>query len=165
MEKVLNPIFGASCVRSFEGQKDFDKYYIDLVVKQVIKRTGEGEEDFIIVDKEILTKRDIAKEIHAQAGDAGIDAYLKNFELTGVSPIESFAGVSDEIIDTTKMPQTLADAQLLAKKTGELFESLPRELVGKMSYEQFIANFTQEKFDEYIASITPKKEEKKEGAE
>ena len=164
LEELGEVTFGPGCVRSFEGQKDFDKFYIDRVVKQVVKRTGDGEDDFILVDKVIETKRDIAKEIHAQAGEAGIDAYLKNFEMAGISPIDSFGGVSDEIIDETQMPQTLADAQLLAKRTGDLFASLPREVVGRMTYEEFISSFTQEKFDEYIRSLTPPvKEEEKEG--
>lgn len=157
--------FGPGCVRSFEGRKDFDKYYIDRVIKQVVKKTGEGEDEFILIDKVVETKRDIQKEIHAQAGDCGIDAYLKNFEMSGVSPMESFGGVSDEIVDTTQMPQTLADAQMLAKASGEMFASLPRELVGKMTYEQFISSFTQEMFDEYVKSLTPPVEEKKEGEE
>lgn len=154
-------ICGAGCVRSFDGQKDFDKFYIDRVIKQVVKKTGDGEDDYILVEKIIESKRDIAKEIHSQSGDVGIDSYLKSFELTGESPIESFKGVSSEIVDYTKMPDNLADAQLLASKTGDLFASLPKDIVGRMSYEEFIQSFTQEKFDAYIKSLTPPVDEKK----
>lgn len=162
LEETGEIVFGPSCVRSFKGRNDFDKYYVDVVVKQVVKKTGDGEDDYILVDKVIETKRDIAKEIHAQSGDAGIDAYLKSFEITGQSPIESFRGVSDEVVDYTQMPDNLADAQMLAKNSGDLFAGLPKELVGKMTYEQFISSFTQEKFDEYIKSITPSESKKEE---
>lgn len=151
--------FGAGLYRDFEGQKDFDKYYIDRVIKQVVKKTGEGEDDYILVDKVIETKRDIAKEIHAQAGDAGIEAYIRQYEMIG-EPIPDVQ-VDDNIQDFTNMPESLADAVLLGEKSRDLFASLPKELVGKMSYEDFIANFTQEKFDAYIASLAPAPEEKK----
>lgn len=153
--------FGAGCYRSFEGQKDFDKYYIDRVVKQVVKKTGEGEDDFILVDKVIETKRDIAKEIHAQSGDAGIDAYIRQYELIG-EPIPDVV-VGEDVQDFTEMPETLADAVLLGERSRKLFASLPKDLVGKMSYDEFISNFTQEKFDAYISSLMPPKEEEKKG--
>lgn len=150
--------FGAACVRSFSGQDDFDKYYIDQVVKQVVKKVGDGEDDFILVDKVIETKRDIQKEIHAQAGDVGIEAYVRQFELAGETV--SDVVLSDDVQDFTNMPDNLADAVLLGENSRKMFASLPKELVGKMSYEEFIANFTQEKFDAYVASLIPPKEEK-----
>ena len=153
--------FGPGCARKFEGEKDFDKYYIDRVVKQVVKKTGEGEDDFILVNKVIETKRDIAKEIHAQAGDAGIEAYMRQYEIMG-EPIPDVK-VSDDIQDFTGMPETLADAVLLGENSRKMFASLPKDLVGKMSYEEFISNFSQENFDAYIASLTPPKVEEKKG--
>lgn len=156
--------FGACCVRSFVGKKDFDKYYIDRVIKQVVQKTGEGEDDFIIVDKVIETKRDIAQEINAQMGDAGIDAYLKDFEMAGVNPMDSFDGVSKDIQDFSEMPDNLADSILLGEKARVAYASLPSELKKGLSYEKFITNFTQEKFDEYMASLVPPKvEEEKKG--
>lgn len=165
MENKLKEIgeitFGPGCKRSFEGQKDFDKYYIDRVVKQVVKKTGDGEDDFILLDKVIENKRDIAKEIHAQAGDAGIDAYIRQYEIMGESIPD--VSVSEDIQDFTGMPSTLADAVLLGENSRKLFSSLPKELVGKMNYEEFIANFTQEKFDAYMSSLVPPVDEMKEG--
>lgn len=147
--------FGPGCVRSFEGRKDFDKYYIDREVKQVVKKVGDGEEDYILVDKVIEKKRDIAKEIHAQAGDAGIEAYIKQFEVVGEEMPD--VRVSDEVVDFTNMPSSLADAVLLGENSRKLFNSLPKELVEKMTYEEFIKGMTQEKFDEWKASLIPPK--------
>lgn len=145
--------FGPSVARKFEGQKDFDKYYIDRVVKQVVKKTGEGEDDFILADKVIETKRDIAKEIHAQAGDAGIDAYIRQYEVMG-EPIPDVK-VTEDVQDFTNMPGSLADAVLLGETSRKLYDSLPSELKGKMSMDEFISSFTQEKFDSFIASLVP----------
>ena len=157
--------FGPLVARKFEGQKDFDKYWIERVVKQVVKKTGDGEDDFILVDKIIETKKDIAKEIHAQAGDAGIEAYIRQYETEyGVNPLD-VAGPSAEDIDKspisdfTKMPGSLADAVLLGENARKLYASLPSELKGKMSMDEFVSGFTQEKFDKFIASLVPPKKE------
>ena len=149
--------FGPLVARKFEGQKDFDKYWIDRVVKQVVKKTGDGEEDFILVDKVIESKRDIAKEIHAQAGDVGIEAYIRQFEIAG-EPIPD-VNLSDEVQDFTNMPGSLADAVLLGENARKLYASLPSELKGKMSMDEFVSGFTQEKFDNFIASLMPPKKE------
>lgn len=154
-------IFGAGCLRSFKGQDNFDKYYIDKTIKKVVRKIGDGEDDFIIEDKIVESKRDIAEEIHAQAGDAGIDAYIRQYEKIG-EPIPEVE-VTDDVQDFTEMPESLADAVLLGETSRQLYASLPKELRGKMSYEEFITSFTQEKFDAYIASLIPPKEEEKGG--
>lgn len=161
LEKTGEVCFGPLAARSFEGQKDFDKYYIDRTIKQVVKKTGDGEDDWILVEKEIETKRDISKVINAQAGDVGIEAYLRNYEITG-EPMPDVQ-VGDDIQDFTSMPSSLAEAALLGEKSRKLFDSLPSELKGKLGYEEFISSFTQEMFDAFLAKISPKVEEKKEG--
>lgn len=152
--------FGPGCLRSFTGRSDFDKYYIDREIKQVVKKTGEGEDDYILVDKIIEKKRDIAKEIHAQAGDAGIEAYIRQFEVMGEEMPD--VKVTNDIADFTNMPSSLADAVLLGENSRKLFNLLPKELVEKMTYEEFIKNMTQEKFDEWKSSLIPPKEDEKE---
>lgn len=154
-------LFGPACARSFEGRKDFDKYYIDREIKQVVKKTGEGEEDFIIVNKVIETKRDIDKYINAQASDVGIEAYLRNYEVTG-EPMPDVK-VGEEVQDFTNMPGSLAEAALLGEKSRKLFDSLPSDLKGKMNYEEFMTSFTNEMFDAFIEKMKSKVEEKKDG--
>lgn len=163
LNKTGEVCFGPLAARSFEGFKDYDKYYIDVTIKQVVKKTGDGEDDYILVDKEIITKRDIAKTINAQASDVGIEAYLKNYEITG-EPMPDVV-VGDEIQDFTDMPNNLAEAALLGEKSRKLFDSLPSDIKGKMGYEEFISSFTQEMFDSFLAKLSPKVEEKKEGNE
>lgn len=153
-------LFGPLCARKFDGQKDFDKYYIDRQVKQVVKKTGEGEDDFILVDKIIESKRDIQETIQSQVGDVGIEAYMKPYIMSGEEVPE--VKVTDDIQDFTEMPDTLADAILLGESSRKKFEALPKELKGKMTYEEFMTNFTQSMFDSFIEKITPKPE-KEEG--
>ena len=163
LKKTGEVCFGPLAARKFEGQKDFDKYYIDITIKQVVKKTGDGEDDFILVDKEIITKRDISKTINAQASDVGIEAYLRNYEISG-EPIPE-VNVTDDVQDFTGMPGSLADAILLGENSRKKFASLPSDLKGKMSYEEFMASFTQEMFDQFISKYTPKTPEKEKSKE
>lgn len=162
LKKTGEVCFGPLAARKFEGQGNFDKYYIDRTVKQVVKKTGEGEDDYILVDKVIETKRDIDKVIQAQASDVGIEAYLKNYQIQGEEVPDVV--VTDDIQDFTEMPESLADAVLFGERSRKLFDSLPKELKGKMGYEEFISSFTNEMFDAFIEKMKPQPvEEKKEG--
>ena len=59
------------------------------------------------------------------------------------------------------MPGTLAEAVLLGESSRKKFASLPADLKGKMSYEEFISSFTQEMFDKFIEKYAPKAPEPK----
>lgn len=154
-------LFGPSCARKFEGKKDFDKYYIDRVVKQVVKKTGEGEDDYILVDKVIESKRDIQAVIQAQVPDVGIEAYMKPYLMAGEEIPD--VSVTDDIQDFTAMPDNLADAIMLGEESRKKFDALPSDLKGKMSYEEFMTNFSQTMFDEFVEKMLPPKEEEKKG--
>lgn len=147
--------------RKFDGEKDFDKYYIDRVVKQVVNITGEGEDDYIIVDKVIETKRDIAQVINAQADDVGVDAYMRPYLQSGESI--PAVKVEEKVQDFTQMPETLADAVAIGERAKAAFKTLDPKLTKGKSYEEFILSMTQEAFSEYIKSFIPKKEETQTG--
>lgn len=147
-----------ACFRNFsaDAEKDFDKYYIDRVIKQVVKKIGDGENDYVIEDKEVITKRDIAEVINAQNSDAGIEAFLQPY-LTSGEKLPN-VNVGDEIADYTKCPDTLADAIALGEEAKKKFNSLDPKLTKGMTPEEFIQSITQKAFNEYLASLTPKEE-------
>lgn len=150
-------------LKSFEGQKDFDKYYIDRVIKQVVQKTGDGEDDFILVDKVVETKRDIAQVINAQADEVGVDAYLRPYLASGeqIPAVQ----VSDNISDFTQFPETLAEVAAVGELARANFNKLDPKLTKGKSYEEFITSMTQEAFTEYLKSFIPKKEDSLEGKE
>lgn len=143
--------------KTFDGQKDFDKYYIHTVIKQVVKKVGLGEEDYVLVDKKQITKDDIAQTINSQNDEAGIDAYLKNLVLQGEELQNT--SVSKNVNDFSKAPEDLAAACDLGHKMVKAFNSLPKELKKDLSIEEFLNGMTQEAFNNYMVSLLPKKEE------
>lgn len=143
-------------------QKEFDKYYIDYEIKQVVKKVGDGDEDFVIENKIIEHKRDIAQEINAQADQVGVYNLMKRVALTGDDsllppPLEK-TGVTS---DYTGVPDNLLDADLMAKERIAQFNALPDELKKGRNFEEFMTTFTQDEFSIWLNSLKP--QDKKEG--
>ena len=158
---MANPFLASKVKTIFT--KDFDEFYIDYEVKQVVKKVGDGEEDFIIEDKVIEHKRDIRQEINSQADQVGVYNLMKRIALTGddslmPEPMPK-TGVTS---DFTGVPDNLLDADLLAKQRIEQFNALPDSLKKGRSFEEFMSTFNQEEFNVWLKSMMPQ-EEKKEG--
>lgn len=146
--------FGRGVVSS---QKDFDKYYIDYEVKKVARKTGDGEDDFVIEDKVIVHRRLISEVVNAEADQVGVEAYLRRLALSG----ESIPDVvtSDEVVDYTKFPQTTAEQMKMQDNALAAFEKLPKELTQGMTYEQFLQSDIQKLLDDYYAKVAAAKTE------
>lgn len=141
--------------------KNFDEFYIDYEVKQVVKKVGDGEEDFIIEDKVIEHKRDIRQEINSQADQVGVYNLMKRIALTGDDSLmpEPMAktGITS---DYTGVPDNLLDADLLAKKRIEQFNALPDSLKKGRSFEEFMNTFNQDEFNVWLKSMMPQENQK-----
>lgn len=140
--------------KRFEGEKDFDKYYIDRVIKQVPKKVGQGEDDYVIVDKVVESKRLISEVINADSDKAGIEAYLAPY-VASKTPLPGVK-VEDSINDYTKCPENLADAIMLGEDARKAFNNLDPKLTKGMSYEEFITGFKNEMFQDYINKLSNK---------
>jgi hypothetical protein len=157
---VCNPFLVSNVPTKF--QDNFDEFYVDYEIKQVVKKVGDGEEDFIIEDKVIEHKRDIKQEINAQADDVGVYNLMKRVALTGddslmPEPMPK-TGVTS---DYTNVPDNLLDADLMAKQRIAEFDSLPDALKKGRSFEEFMSSFTQDEFSAWLSSLAPV--DKKEG--
>lgn len=147
------PKCGFGVLKTFEGEKNFDKYYIDREVKKVARKTGEGPEDYVIEDKVIENKRDIKQTIMASLGDAGIDAYLAPYLKTNTEV--PGAVVDDTIQDFSQMPENLAEAAALGENAKALYSKLDPKLTGGLSMEDFLNTLTPEKLEAYYKSLIP----------
>lgn len=142
-------------------KKPFDKYYIDVKLVDSVKKIGEGDEDYIIVKKEVISKRDIDEVIESQAADVGLEAALKKFSLTGdPSVLPEPLPEDGALYDVTQLPQDLMDADNYFKAMKAKFDALPDDLKNGRDFNAFMSTITQQQFDAYIASLQPKKEVK-----
>lgn len=158
--------------QTYEGKKDFDKYYYEVNYRDVFKESGEVDPDTgdklgVIESKPCVKKIDIVEYLKSQADGVGVEAYMKALALNG-TPIGDFdTVVDDKIIDMSNAPETLADAMLLGDNARKAFANLDPALKGEhTTIEGFLNSLDQNKLDNYIRSrieaLTPAKKEVKE---
>lgn len=152
---------GVVVPRTYENEKSFDKFYVDQTLKEVVKKIGDGDEDFVIITKVIDSKRDIKQVINSQNKDViNIDESIKRFAETG-DLTQLPPGMEDgQLIDYTRFPEDHAAYMQMMTKAAEEYDALPASLKGKMTMAEFIQKFDDKQLAAYIESIKPKEEVK-----
>lgn len=155
-------VCGFGCLKTYEGQKDFDETYKSVEIKKRVKKVGDGDEDFIIEEYEVVTETPIREVIDSQKDSVGIEAFMKPYILSG----ESLPGVevSKEVQDFTRFPEDPADVIKVGDDMMKAFMSIDPSLRGDAkSPEEFLKTFTQDKFNAWLKSKVnvEKVEEKK----
>lgn len=158
-EKVPNGCVGPfGCFKTYEGKKDFDKYYLDVSEKEVFKSTGEKDpetgEDLGVIEKKLIVKKiDIHDYLESQRDSVGVEAYVKALTLQGQSIDDFHTDVNDGVDDFSQMPDTLEGVLTAGDKAREVFDNLDPALKGShTTIEGFLNSLTQESLDSYIKS-------------
>ena len=149
---------------SSPGISEFDKYYVNYEVKQVVKKVGEGEEDYILEDKIVTHTDSIQGVIDSHADEVGVYKLIERVMRTGDTSLldSAHVHVTDSILDVTGAPQTLADGLHAADAQKAAYEALPDQLKKGRTLEQFLNTITQEEYNLFIQSLMPKEKEAKE---
>jgi len=109
-----------------------------------------------------------------------IDDYINSFaskvglknELKGIITKQQMDAYIEEhkarpgFVDLTKLPDSQFDIEKVAARIDEIWDSIPSELKGKQTKEEFLSSLTREKIESYVLSEVKKSlttEEKKEG--
>lgn len=157
---VENPFIGRSDGVVFVGRR-FDKPEdIDIIEyydKDVVVKTGEGEDDYKIEKKLVEYNRvNRDKYIQSFSDEVGITNILKKVALGGVD-VEQFKA-KPGFVDMTQFPQGYGDAEkMLVDQRKEIWDSLPDELRTKMNYSDFVKDdsvvgIIQDYYDKLIAA-------------
>lgn len=144
-------VCGFAVRKDYEGQKDFDKTYKEITIKQRVKKIGDGENDFLVEEYEEVKETPIAEVLAAQVDQVGIEAYLRPYQIAGVEPPSVHVG--DEIFDTTQFPEDPADVSRVGDEMMRVFNSMDPELRGDAkNVEDFLSSITDERLKAYYAS-------------
>lgn len=157
-------VSGFGVRKTYEGQKDFDTCYKEITIKQRVKKVADGDNDFVIEEYEEVKEVPIREVIDAQVDEVGIEAYLRPYQLAGVSLPD--VEVGEDVMDVSQFPEDPADAMKVGDVMMQNFYNLDPALRGDAKTpEEFLANLTQEKFEAYLKSKVPnvEKEVKNEG--
>lgn len=164
IEIYLNPFQGRSDGLAFPGQKfdDVDdKTIVEGYEKEIVKKTGEGDEDFII-DKKLVVYRSYSRDkyIQDQSDDVGILNVLKKVALSGTDLTQDNPyAAKPGYVDMTKFPETVAEAEALICDANKKWAAIPDEVKDGMSYDDFIKSGAAQKLYDYYKAEVDKKVE------
>lgn len=145
-------------------QDNWDTDYISLEFKDIVKKTGEGDEDYVLVTKTIINKEPIDEVVARDSGTCSVRDIMEKVIRTGDQSLIPAGMPKDGITnDYTHVPDNLLDLDNLNKEMAAKFEALPDELKKGRSFAEFCELINQDEFMQFIASIAPKKEAKKDG--
>lgn len=150
---------------AYPGKKDFDKTYKTITIVDKVRKIGEGEDDFIIEKKVIVTEKPIKDVVEADKDNVGVENIMKQIMRTGdlsLLPIDR----GDCNVDLVGAPESLMEVKQMGVDAEAAFKQLPDDIVNGMDMQSFVNSMTQEKFNEFIAAVNARaagKEEVKDG--
>ena len=139
------------------GLTGFEQDYETIKIVDVVKKTGEGEQDYVIQKKVLVEKTNIQDVIDQDKDSVGVENIIKQVLRTGDT---SLLPVDDGKcnIDLVGAPENLMEVKQLGVDAEKAFKGLPAELVDGMDMTSFVNSMSQEKFDQFIKAVAARNE-------
>lgn len=146
----------------YEGQKDFDEFYKEIKIVDVVKKTGEGENDFIIEKKVIEDFKPIKDVVEADRDSVGVENIIKQVLRTGDTSLLPVDKGNGELVDLVDAPESLMELKQMGVAAEKAFKSLPEEIVKGLDMASFVNSMNQEQFDAFMKAVVDRASVKKE---
>lgn len=164
MSKTTNPF---TCTMEYTG-REYDKEYVRYYEKEIIadadKFDPKNPDQFLITTETTEYERLPIKEyINQFASKVGILNELRG--VVSKQQMDEYIAehqAQPGFVDLTKLPDTGFEVSQLAEKVDKVWASIPNELKGSLSKEEFLKTLTSEKLKSYIQSQVSIETEKKE---
>lgn len=150
-------------VDGFEDKgTDFSDSHVKVFIhKQVVKKTGDGEDDFVIEEKpQLVEEYDLHKRIQEEAKGTDLKSMLAQVLRTGDDTILNQKKGAAFFGDITKMPQDSIEAHNRIIRAEKLRSKLPEEL-RKLSTEDLLKMSSDDILKAYGVDVAKLKGEKK----
>lgn len=158
VKKKLNSPFCSNGVKH-EGQKFTDNYYYDLKLVDKVKKIGDGDDDFIVVKRRVVSKTPIEKVVSVDKDNVGVYPILKQFARTGdesIIPMEKEAST----VDLVGCPTSIMEMKQRGVDAEKAFAGLPKSLTQGMDMKAFVEGMSQEKFNEFVKALAERAQKK-----
>lgn len=133
-----------------------DKFIIERAMVDVVEKTGEGKQDFIIKHElQEISRVNRADYINSHREDVGILNIIKKVQLTGDATLLDQRNVEIGYADITKMPKDKMEAMDAVQEGVAAFDDLPEDIRRKMSLEKF-AQQNNSEFDALVDYVVKK---------
>lgn len=159
-KKTINNAFSPNGV-TWEGQKNFDTEYVSIEIRDRAKKTGNGDEDFIIEKVVVETRTPIQEVIDADAQSVGVNNIIKQVLKTGdtsLLPVDT----GNCNVDMVGAPENLMEVKALGQKAEKEFAALSPDVTEGRDMISFVENMSQEKFDSLMKAISDRANAQKE---
>lgn len=133
-----------------KGKDDDD--IVEYEVRQVVKKVGEGEEDYVLEDKTFEVSRVNRQAwIAKDAGDVGILNILEKVRRSGDVTLfnQTHGTIPEGIQDYTNIPDNLGDLANGLKSGANSFEGL-KAIFGDISFEK-LATMSTDEMNQYLS--------------
>lgn len=158
-KKINSPFAGS---HRGTAKQEFDTKYEKISIVNAVKKTGTGENDYVVYKKVIREYTPIKEVVSADAESCGVQNIIKQVLLTkdtSILPVDK--GVNADLLNA---PENLMELKQRGIDAQQKFESLPQELVNGQSMTSFVENMSQERFNEFAKALADRlaKKDKKE---
>lgn len=140
------------------GLTGFEEYYETIKIVDVVKKTGEGENDFILEKKVLVEKTKIQDVIDQDKDSVGVDNIIKQVLRTGDTSLLPVDEGKCQV-DLVGAPENLMEVKQMGVDAEKAFKGLPSELVEGMDMTSFVNSMSQEKFDQFIKALAARQKE------
>lgn len=152
--------FGRNDGISFPASDFSDSIVRDYVHKQVVVKTGEGEDDWVLDEKPVMVREhDINKEIQEEAKKNNLKALITQVLRTGDESL-LIQRPTAQFGDVSNLPEDLIEAKQRADAAAKIMGNLPESLKGKTA-DELLSMSNEDILKAYGIDI-PKAEEKPE---
>lgn len=148
-----------------EARGDWDKEYISFMEVEKVKEGFDPSRphEFIIEKEFIEDERiPIEQEINAHRNRVGLKNMLKGVvDSRQMKDLIARTQSNGLFVDGTKMPSSDLEMEKLVGSIDRIWDSIPAELKGTLTKEEFIASFTADKLKTYVKNAVSKEEAEK----
>lgn len=133
-----------------KGQEFKSSDIVHYYMKDVVKKVGEGEEDFVIEQKlEEYDRTPRAEYINSFKNDVGIKNMIRKAIANGQDPAVCFRAKGG-YVDLTKAPNSITELEQSLQSADKAYENLPKDL--KKAHSKSEAHkITREEIEQYVA--------------
>lgn len=171
-KKLKNNPFGAlvdddrPLLKPIEYEKTRPIYNLVPKGQKIVDINGESR-DIVVYEPIFIREIDIQAEIDSYADEVGIQNILRKVAMTGDKsylnqtgrePLNPNGGL-EPVQDYSNVPSSKTEAFNAVAAGVAAYDSLPEEIKGKMSFEQFAKEFGQQQYQEFVQALINKYKE------
>ena len=160
-EVVKLPYWKRAPKRKFEEDPDIVHFY----EKDVVKKIGDGEDDFVVDKKVVEYERyNLSDYVQSHSNDVGVKNMIakaiRNGESADYVLSEKFKSPQKGFVDQTEIEKALTDPDMFSKKVAQAVDKIPGD-IKKSKTPREIAKMSDAEIEAYIDGLIEKKFAKK----